>query len=55
MELIVKYKRWLDSYRDTSFYCLLSDGFLQVMCIAYFNFNLNGVEASQLFQNNFQY
>ena len=48
MELIVKYKRWLDSYRDTSFYCLLSDGFPQVMCIAYFNFNLNGVEAESI-------
>ena len=53
MELIVKYKRWLDSYRDTSFYCLLSDGFPQVMCIAYFNFNLNGVEAESIISKQF--
>ena len=45
MEVIVKCKRILDSYRDTYiFCCLLSDGFFQIMCIASFTFNLNGVE-----------
>ena len=47
MEVIVKCKRWPDSYRDTSQVilikilikdCLLRDGFFQIMCIASFNF-----------------
>ena len=55
-EAIVKYKRWLDSYRDTySFCCLLTDGFFQIIYLVSFDFNLNGVEAEPIFSKPFQY
>ena len=34
MEVIFKYERRIDNYIDTCFCCLLSDGFLQIICIA---------------------
>ena len=30
------------------FFCLSSDGFLQIMCLASFNFNLNRVDAESI-------
>ena len=54
MKVIVKCKRWLDSYRDTyMFFCLLIDGLFQIMCIASFNINLNGVEAESIISEQF--
>ena len=32
---------------------LLSDGFFQIMCIASFNFNLNGVEVGSIISKQF--
>ena len=51
MEVIDNYKSWLDSYGDTYmfFFCLLSDGFFQIMCIASFNFNLNALEGESYY------
>ena len=37
----------------TCFCCLLSDVFFQIMCIASFNFNLNGVEAEPIISKQF--
>ena len=54
MKVIVKCKRWLDSYRDTyMFFRLLIDGLFQIMCIASFNINLNGVEAESIISEQF--
>ena len=54
MEVIVKCNRWLDSYGDTNMLCsLLSDDFFWIMCIASFNFNVNGVEAELVISNLF--
>ena len=54
MKVMVKCKRWLDSYRDTyMFFCLLIDGLFQIMCIASFNINLNGVEAESIISEQF--
>ena len=51
MKVIVKYKRWLDSC--TCFCSLLTDGFFQIMCIVFFNFELNGVEAESIISKQF--
>ena len=48
-----KFKRWVDSYRDTCFCCLLSDGFFQIICMASFSFNLNGVESLSIISKQF--
>ena len=54
MEVMVKCKMWLDSYRDTyKFLLLLSDGLFQIMCIAFFIFNLNGLEAESIISKQF--
>ena len=54
MEVIVKYKRWLDSYRDTyMFFLFIKQWFFQIMYIASFNFKLNGVEAESIILKQF--
>ena len=52
MEVIVKCKRWVIEIL-TCFCCLLSDGFFQIMCIASFNFDLNGVETESIISKQF--
>ena len=56
MEMIVKYKRLLESYRNTVLTCfcfLLSDGFFQIMYIASLNFKLNGMEVESIISKQF--
>ena len=56
MEMIVKYKRLLENYRNTVLICfcfLLSDGFFQIMYIASLNFKLNGMEAESIISKQF--
>ena len=37
----------------TCFCCLFSDGFFQIICVASFNFNLNGVAAESIISKQF--
>ena len=55
MEVLVKYKRWKTVTEVlTCFCCLLNNSFFQIMFIASFNYNLNGVEGESIISNNFQ-
>ena len=47
-----KFKRWVDSCRDTCFCCLLGDDF-HIMYLGSFNFNLSEVEAESIISKQF--
>ena len=54
MEVIVEYKRWLDSYRDIYMLLLLIKWWLVPNYVhSSFNFNLNGVEEDSIISKQF--